>query len=238
MKTVKAIFISGIIQASVFGQKANSYTQSEVDSIVKTIRTHATITTKKLSEKLCQPFTTEEEKIRAISFWIMDNISYDYKQSKSNNEYRIYQKKGESEEDAIYRIKLGEARKTIMRGKGVCEDYAWLFHILCQEAGITSTVVIGHAVDPGKQLSGLTRKLYSNHAWNGVLLNGQWMLLDLTWASGYVDKKTGVFTKSYNSFYYFPPPDLLIKTHFPTNPDWQLLEKPINTKQFILSTKK
>ncbi len=105
--------------------------------------------------------------------------------------------------------------------------------------------------------------------WNTVLLNNEWRLLDISWASRAVkakkradwaakgnhdessseeedtdddndeqsdttkeqDKKKDL-DYNMNEFYFLTDPDQFIYTHFPDDPDWQLLNTPLNQEQF------
>lgn len=91
--------------------------------------------------------------------------------------------------------------------------------------------------------------------WNAVHLDGQWRLVDVFWASTCVigkkstewklldidgkivtdedyDESEGETQHRVNEFYFLTDPDQLIYTHFPTDPQWQLIEKPITVQEF------
>ena len=73
----------------------------------------------------------------------------------------------------------------------------------------------------------------SNHAWNVVKLDGEYIIFDLTWASGYGSGDS--FRREFKPEYFNPKPEDFIRDHFPDNSKWQLLEKPISKKEFINS---
>ena len=82
--------------------------------------------------------------------------------------------------------------------------------------------------------------------WNAVLLDGQWRLLDISWASPEVAKKKEPSFESgnedpkdacaevqaINEFFFLVDPDKLIYTHYPDDSRWQLLPAKVNLKDF------
>ena len=74
----------------------------------------------------------------------------------------------------------------------------------------------------------------SDHAWNAVKINGEWKLIDTTWAAGYIDDKKNFKVKT-SDYYFFTPADQFVLAHFPLDNKWQLLEKPATLNQFEIS---
>jgi hypothetical protein len=88
------------------------------------------------------------------------------------------------------------------------------------------------------------------HAWNAVQIDGEWKLIDITWASGTIkmkkqhldkmmDKVFKVpykqklkFKRKRNDDYFFAPPEKFILTHLPSAPAWQLLECSVPIDSF------
>ena len=91
--------------------------------------------------------------------------------------------------------------------------------------------------------------------WNAVLVDEQWRLVDVFWASTCVvgkpsgewadfmkddDDEEGEDAKEQddqtqhivNEFFFIPNPEELVQTHFPSDPAWQLMEQPITKQQF------
>ncbi|HUU28028.1 MAG TPA: hypothetical protein VM123_09465 [archaeon] len=71
-----------------------------------------------------------------------------------------------------------------------------------------------------------------NHAWNAVKLDGKWYFMDCTWGAGLPNEK-GEFVFKFEDYYFLTPPEELVYTHFPADPSWQLLEKPVSKQEFI-----
>ncbi len=111
--------------------------------------------------------------------------------------------------------------------KSVCAGYANLFKALGDAIGEEIHIITGHT------RSSLSGELGGEgHAWNAVKIQDNWYLVDATWDSGSVDRKTG-FTKSYRTAYLLAPPAIIGTTHFPEDPNWQLLAQPLSRGEFL-----
>ncbi|MCL0076851.1 hypothetical protein M1O12_02355 [Dehalococcoidia bacterium] len=160
-----------------------------------------------LAAYLTEPARNDLEIARAISRWIVQNISYDM-------EYLL--------DDTFRRDQ--SAKATLLRGYAVCEGYARLFEALACAAGLKVEYLTGWATGFGHDISEpVGDHLY--HAWNAVRIDGGWYLLDVTWA----DKD---YCGQFKEFYFLTCPTELIYSHFPRNPDWQLREIPISKQEF------
>ncbi len=188
----------------------------------------------KLAKELAAPFELEIDKVRAIYIWISHNIEYDVNRHRANmhgkgsirirgrNKKEILQKKR--------KIRLNKAKKAYKSGKGVCEDYSLLFSEMCKAVGLKTAYITGFAKYSPKDIGKMPKK--SNHAWNAVKINGVWKLVDVTWAAGEINLKTGLFKKDFIDFFFLTDPDKFILNHFPDNPKWQLKSKKMSKKQF------
>jgi hypothetical protein len=123
------------------------------------------------------------------------------------------------DKDSANIINMGvdpEAKITVAlrRRKGVCENYAAIFNDICIRAGLASFVVDGYT----KQ-NGFVDRV--GHSWCAVYINRSWFLCDPTW-----DEGTG------NTKYFLVKPTVMIETHMPFDPMWQLLDHPVSHQQF------
>ncbi|HUI65710.1 MAG TPA: transglutaminase domain-containing protein [Bacteroidota bacterium] len=161
---------------------------------------------------LTKPFTTDEEKTRAIFRWIAQNITYDV--------------------DALFSGEpaSGGADDALRTKRGVCEGYSDLFAGLAKAAGLTSVKISGFAKGYGYS-AGQVIGSKPNHAWNAVKIGGQWKLLDCTWGAGYIgdDRR---FHRAFNNHYFFTPPQEFIFDHLPDDKQWQLLDSPQSAEEF------
>ncbi len=145
------------------------------------------------AQELAESLTTDKEKCRAIFRWISNNIKYDYDVL---NDY----KRDRVDPLVVYKTK-----------KAVCAGYASLFQAMCEEANIKCLYITGWALPSEVR-----------HAWNLVKLDGEWYVMDVTWASGHV---SGVlsgskFTKSFDDTWWMAPYPLTLKTHKSDDSYW------------------
>ena len=70
-----------------------------------------------------------------------------------------------------------------------------------------------------------------NHEYNVVKINDKWKFIDTTLGAGYINKSMK-FVKLYNEFYFCTNPSDFIYSHYPSEEKWQLLDNPINEKEF------
>ncbi len=159
---------------------------------------------------LVAPAKTDEEKARSLYVWVLRHLSYD--QAASRQDKRINQSVGD----------------ILQRRRGTCFDYAKLYEALCQHAGLNCRMISGYARPRLESTVGLREP---DHAWNAVLLDGEWRLLDATWGDGGGKDE---WSTSYGHDYFLPPPEYFLLNHLPANPVWQLLEYPVDTAWFHL----
>jgi hypothetical protein len=153
-------------------------------------------------------------KARNIFDWVTANVKYD-----ASAFHVIMDGKDPSNQGA---------EDVLRRKKAVCEGYANLFAALCMRAGVKCYVVLGYARGGAYKRFG---KSWENHAWNAVKIDGRWSLVDPTWGAGYLDEKEKfVFLRNYD--YLQADPYSLLSSHYPLDPQWQLVYNPINLEQY------
>ncbi len=153
---------------------------------------------------------TDYVKVKEVHNWLIKAIEYD------TNETTI-------EPYSIY--------GALTQGKAVCEGYARSFKYIMDELEIPCVLVSGTATNS----NGITE----SHAWNYVLLNGDWYAIDVTWddpiiiGEGTVSEDTNYkyFLKGANTFLVTHKPDGYLSQNsiefkFPTlnNNDYEILE--------------
>lgn len=106
--------------------------------------------TEELSDEICAGCETDEDKVKAIYQWIIQNFEYDY-------DYRAF-------------IQYFDIRRTLRTYKGVCYDFSNLFAALCRTQNIPCYVVDGTAYD----------RSLAAHTWNRVYYNNSWWDVDVT----------------------------------------------------------
>lgn len=187
-----------------------AYIPDHLVELIKEIPKEAEISHKKLSEYISTHCANDEETVLAFSYWIAKNIRYSMKEVKE-----------------IHRTDK-TAYEVLSNKKAVCEGYAILFQQLCEDAGITSFVVYGHGY--GHVLKRMFNRAHMRHAWNAVFCNGEWKILDVTWAANEI--KHGEFNKTGHLKWIFCEPAEFSKSHYPNDPRWQMMPNPLSAREF------
>jgi transglutaminase/protease-like cytokinesis protein 3 len=152
---------------------------------------------------------TEAEKARIIYSWIAYNIKYDVPSYLSGNFSNI-----EPADVLKYRL-------------AVCSGYANLYQELAKEMGLESVTINGYSKGIGYIVGNSTEL---NHGWNGVKIDGNWYLIDVTWGAGHIENNN--FVAKFNPFYFATPPEQFIYDHLPEKTEWQLLANPFTREKF------
>jgi transglutaminase/protease-like cytokinesis protein 3 len=118
-----------------------------------------------------------------------------------------------------------DAETVFRTRKAVCAGYARLLVALGDAIGEEIVYLVGDSRTPISDLNG------GSHAWNAAKIRGNWYLIDATWDSGYVNGSE--FTKQYRTEYLFPPPEVMLISHFPEQPQWQLLPQTLSRGEFL-----
>lgn len=109
-----------------------------------------------LARKLTAGAGNNQERIKIIHNYIVDNIKYDREKAKS-----------------VLTGYVPEADTILNEGKGICYDYASLFACMLRSVGIPAKLVTGYVGED---------RLY--HAWNEVYeSNGEWVFYDTTFTA-------------------------------------------------------
>jgi transglutaminase-like putative cysteine protease len=112
-----------------------------------------------LAKELTKNAKTDREKLEAIHTYVINNVKYDYK--KANNLPKGY---------------IPNADETLSEGLGICYDFA----------AITASML--RSVDvPTKLVKGYSSYTPVYHAWNEVLIEGEWVVVDASTDSIFVD---------------------------------------------------
>jgi transglutaminase/protease-like cytokinesis protein 3 len=214
--TILLLFFSSL----VFSQ-AKSVSMTSADEITS----HAT-----LVKLLTANDTTDKQRVQSIFKWITDNIAYNVKSFQYNTNRNDYWLEEDDDTSAVLKpLDERVANMVLNRRTAVCDGYARLFKILCDDAGIPCEVITGYARGSMNRVGVQFR---CNHKWNAVFVDSAWHLLDATWASGYINDRNE-FEKEYNSYYFFTKPEEFLIDHYPEDIKWTLLDKPPVVKEFF-----
>lgn len=146
---IYVLIVSVFIIALLFSSYNFVYKQEDV-SLTNGQATLWDTNTAKLADEICADCDTDEERVKAIYYWMIHNFEYDY--------------------DCDPMIQYFNVRKTLISHKGICYDFAHLFAALCRSQNIPCYVVDGTPYDPEMDC----------HTWNRVCFDGSWWNLDIT----------------------------------------------------------
>ena len=167
-----------------------------------------------LAAWLVRPAHNDLEKARAVYRWVTANIRYDT--------------------DALAQATplRSTALDTLLTRRGVCEGYARLFARLCQQAGLKAVWIGGYGRGARGDFSAAPGPAgMANHAWNAVMVDGRWRLVDATWGAGSIDPGTDRYVAHFQSAYFDMPARAFVMTHLPSDARWQLLNHPISAEE-------
>lgn len=118
---------------------------------------------KEIVEECIIDSMSDEEKCEALYNYLNDNTAYDNEavEAAKNNNFKKHEG-WKDEEDAF------NAYGIIVKETGVCQSYALSYKLLCSLCDVESKVITGY-------LNGNLP-----HAWNAVMLEGEWYQTDCT----------------------------------------------------------
>ena len=96
---------------------------------------------------------------------------------------------------------VNSAYGVLVKGKGQCEGYAAAMALLCDRAGIPNYTVCG------------TNENGETHAWNKVLIDGDWYNSDCTWDDPILSRNNPDFVR--HDYCLVSDAEIIGKTHFP-----------------------
>lgn len=97
--------------------------------------------------------------------------------------------------------------------------------------GLKCEVVGGYSKGYGFRHGDSFRGKNGDHAWNAVLADGKWRLLDCCWGAGYCDDYHH-FQRRFTDHQFAVQPEHFVLTHLPEEDRWQLLEEPLTLEEF------
>ena len=196
-----------------FLQYAASQKYSEVDNIVLKYP-KSFDNTEELAKKIEKDFNSDYDKARAIYSWIAFNIKYDFNAFLNPPRSQSFSYRTEAEKQRkIQELNDNMLQRAFKSQKAVCEGFTLLYQHLAALVGIKSEIIRG---DSKTRLVDIGRKnTTSNHAWNTVLIDGKWRLVDVTWGQGYYDSTKGRIVKDFEPAYFDTEPDYFFARHFP-----------------------
>lgn len=129
---------------------------------------------------------------------VFDESTSDYEKLKAFHDYIVLNctfSDDENTDTTLYGALCG--------GYSMCEGYAAAFNLLCQKSDIPCVTVTGTGSDG------------ASHAWNKVMLDGEWYNVDCTWDDPILDPPDENFIRHY--YFLVSDKDIEGITHFPDN---------------------
>lgn len=207
------VFIFLLINFSILAQNFD-----EVDALVTKYPRFSKA--EDLAAQINQDFKSDLHKARATFFWLTKNIRYNIKEY-NNPVRRRYRIEYASEEEKNYKLQAVKDKLVaamFLNKTGVCEEYAQSFKKICDLLGIEAEVIKGYTRNSANEIG--TTASTTNHAWNAVKINGDWLLLDATWAAGYNNGDKWI--REFNDYFFDIPKHKILKTHYADNSLWVL----------------
>jgi hypothetical protein len=119
--------------------------------------------------------TSDLEKAKAFHDWVSTHIRYD-----DDEAGKIARNAAVLYPGSLPGVDTGTALYAIHRGMGACRDLSMVYAALARSAGLAAKVIGGAAAGSATE----------NHAWNEVLVGGNWLIVDTTWDAGSVAGET------------------------------------------------
>jgi hypothetical protein len=215
------IFIFAVFVTSLMAVSANDYRTDTPDPLIRNIPTsirnlrtqNVGLFLERLAEFIDENAVNEFDKVKKAHDWVALNIRYHASAFFSG------------------RFPSQSVTQVVSSGLAVCAGYAEVFKYLCDLLKIESVIITGYARGIGSTTFGTENPYNSNHAWNRVKIYDNWYLVDSTWNSGFINNQR-TFTARYKTEYLFTDPHIFIHTHFPGNPQNQLLPIPLTSQEF------
>ena len=108
-------------------------------------------------------------------------------------------------------------------GKGTPNEISFLFKTMCNHLEIEAGIIPGYIK--------FYKNIETNREWNYIKFNNTYYLIDVSMGVCIYDEE--VELSYYDYFYFGAKPEMLIRSHFPKEIKWQLLNNPISLKQFL-----
>lgn len=135
---------------------------------VQNIHWEPSLSSIEFGETLLERQKNISEKVNTLHGYLVKNVSYDYQKLTSlNSEY------------------IPDIQKTYELLKGICYDYSALFAGIKRSQGV-----------PTRLVKGYSRFVEGYHAWNEVLVDGEWRIIDNTVDSTWKGKDAPPMYKS------------------------------------------
>ena len=212
---MKKLVFAFILIGTAFGVFAQQSKYKNIDDAVEKLGPLNNFNVAVIADTITEKFADNEEKARAIFYWIANNIQLDPKGTRQNDDKNIL------------------PEKVIALRKATPLGFSLLVQEMCSAANIRCLSVDGYVKNYAAEINETADE--KNYSWNVIQLGQSpesWYYVDAARASGYLDKKSIVFTKQFTSEYFFANRKLFNLAYFPDNNSWQLGGGVKNVKDY------
>ncbi len=185
---------------------------SAIDELALKTPAEAETSVESLVKYLTSGARNDLEKTRAIFRWVTANIAFDPSALGATSPQKV------------------DVNQILKEKRTICMGYSEIFYILGKAAGLEVERIAGFARG-FTTANGSPCNSPPNHEWNAVKIDGEWKLIDCTWGTGYMEPGPK-FVKRYEEYYFCTPPEQFIFDHYPVDPNWQLLPKPLSCQEY------
>lgn len=155
---------------------------------------------------------SETDKARIAFSYITSHYKYDSKFAKKKD------KNGNKTIDKVLRSR-----------KAICGGLSILYQAIVTEMGLEAHYIKGYSKEVKHRRK---RKIkYANHAWNSVKVDGNWILVDVTFGQGYINEK-GRNVAHFKPYWFNTPPNQFIITHYPLVDHFQYRDTIMDKRTF------
>jgi uncharacterized protein YkuJ len=200
----KIVFVC-ILSLVTFGCFAQHSKYKNIDEAVEKLGPLNNFNVAVITDTITEKFADNEQKARAIFYWVANNIQIDPKGTRQNDDKNIL------------------AEKVIALRKATPLGFSLLVQEMCSAVNIRCLSVDGYVKNYAAEIKQTADE--KNYSWNVIQLGQSpetWYYVDAARASGYLDKKGTIFTKQFTSEYFFADRKLFNLAYFPDNSAWQL----------------
>jgi transglutaminase/protease-like cytokinesis protein 3 len=185
-----------------------------------------------LAGKIKQDFVSEGDKARAVFTWMALNIVYDIKTYLDPKPSKSFSFKNQLEKDLKeHEIRNEEINTVFRKHKAVCTGYSLLYYHLATLVGLHVQIIEGDSKTRFKDIG--RKRIERNHAWNIVMIDGRWRLVDVTWGAGKIVNESNLWVKKFDPIYFDTSPKMFFTQHIPVSGVWD--KQIINESVFLQS---
>ncbi|CAM1374245.1 transglutaminase domain-containing protein [Tenacibaculum xiamenense] len=204
-----------ILSIATYSQKnTKDSSLRRVDKIIRSYKNVSSIN--ELYQRIDYDFDSELEKTRAIFTWIAINLTYNDSNVIPSPEFMAYYN-----DDSLKRLQGYKNERVLEKAfenrRAVCAGYSLLFKKMCDLMKIENVLIKGYTKTSANKIGIIPRK--KNHVWNAVKVNNKWLLMDVTFGSGY--NYRGVWQNELNTEYFDCSKEKMKVTHFPSEIFWR-----------------